>query len=78
MAQHKRFASVQEGVQYHQRLASIQEAAAYGAVSEKTIRRYISDGTLHGYRLGKKLLRVDLSEIDRLLKPVPTVDGGSQ
>jgi excisionase family DNA binding protein len=78
MPQGKRFASVQEGIQYHQRLASIREAAAYGAVSEKTIRRYISDGTLTGYRLGKKLLRVDLTEIDSLLKRIPTASGGGQ
>jgi excisionase family DNA binding protein len=73
--QHKRFASVQEGVQYYQRFTSVRDAAEYGGISEKTVRRYISDGRLTGYRLGKRLIRVDLSEIDALLKPIPTVGG---
>jgi excisionase family DNA binding protein len=74
---HKRFASVQEGVQYYQRFASIREAAEHGAVSQKTIRRYIASGQLTAYRFGVNLLRVDLSEIDRLLKPIPTAGGGA-
>lgn len=72
MPTQKRFASVQEGVQYYQRFASIRDAAAYSGLSEKTLRRYVSAGTLRGYRLGKRLMRVDLTEVDQLLRPFPT------
>lgn len=57
------------------RLASIQTGAAYADVSTKTIRRRISDGTLTGYRMGPRLIRVDLNELDDLLRPIPTVGG---
>jgi excisionase family DNA binding protein len=55
------------------RLASIDDAAEYCGVSTKTIRRRISDGTISGFVLGPRLLRVDLNEVDdRLLRPIPT------
>lgn len=53
------------------RLASIAGAAEYGACSEKTIRRRIADGSLTGYRMGPRLIRVDLNELDQLLRPIP-------
>lgn len=37
-----------------------------------TVQRRIADGTLHGYRLGKRLLRVDLNEIDAALREIPS------
>lgn len=55
------------------RYTSIQVAADYADVSVKTIRRWISRGTLTGYRIGPKLIRVDLNELDALLRPIPTV-----
>lgn len=54
------------------RLAPITSAAEYAAVSPKTIRRRIADGSLTGYRLGRRLIRVDLNELDELLRPVPS------
>lgn len=57
------------------RLDSIQNAAAYAGVSPKTIRRRISDGSLNGYRMGPRLLRVDLNELDAMLRPIPTAGG---
>jgi excisionase family DNA binding protein len=57
-------------------LVSIQIGAKFASVSEKTIRRYISSGDLTGYRLGKKLIRVDLDEINQLLKRIPAGGGG--
>lgn len=55
------------------RLASIQQAAEYAAVSPKTLRRRIADGSLTGYRVGQRLIRVDLNELDDLLQPIPTI-----
>lgn len=57
------------------RLASIPEAAEYAAVCTKTIRRRISDGTLTGYRFGPRVIRVDVDELDALLRPIPSAGG---
>lgn len=56
------------------RLASLNDAAEYAAVNPRTIRRRIADGSLTGYRLGSRVIRVDLDELDRLLEPIPTVE----
>lgn len=53
------------------RRASIPAAAEYVPCSAKTIRRRIADGSLTGYRFGRKIL-VDLDEIDALLQPIPS------
>ena len=51
---------------------SLADAAEYLGVSTKTIRRYIASGRLTGYRTGPRLLRVDMTELDALLRPIPT------
>lgn len=58
------------------RLDSIPNAAEYLGVSTKTIRRYIAAGRVTGYRTGPRLIRVDLNELDAMLRPIPTVGGG--
>ncbi len=59
------------------RYGSIAEAADLVGASTKTIRRRIADGTLTGYRMGPRLIRVDLSEIERVLAPIPTAGNGA-
>lgn len=54
------------------RLASIQQAAEYAACNPKTIRRYIAAGRITGYRMGQRMIRVDLNDLDALLRPIPT------
>jgi len=58
------------------RLKSLSDAAEYGGCSTKTIRRLIASGRLTGYRLGPKLIRVDLDELEALLKPIRTTKAG--
>ena len=58
------------------RLASINAAAEYAGVSAKTIRRRISDGTIKGYKLGSRTIRVDLLELDAAFRAIPTAGGG--
>jgi len=53
-------------------LASIADAAEYAAISTKTIRRRIACGDLTGYRVGPRLIRIDLVELDAMLRPIPT------
>ena len=58
------------------RFASINDAAEYAGVSTKTIRRYIAAGRLTGYRVGPRLIKINLAEVDALLRPIPTVGAG--
>jgi excisionase family DNA binding protein len=58
------------------RFVSLTDAAAYVGCDVITIRRRIADGTITGYRLGNRNIRVDLRELDRLLKPIPSTDAG--
>jgi excisionase family DNA binding protein len=53
------------------RWASPDTAAAYADVSTKTIHRRILDGSLPAHRLGPRLLRIDLNDVDKLFRPVP-------
>ena len=58
------------------RFISQEEAAEYVGCDVRTIRRKIAAGELHGYRLGEKVIRVDLREVEQLLKPIPTTQTG--
>lgn len=51
------------------RYASPQQAAEYLGVTDRTIRQMISDGRLTGYRASARLVRVDLDEIDTVMRP---------
>ena len=54
------------------RLTSLADAAEQLGISVKTLRRRISDGTVHGYRVGR-LIRVDPDELRvRLLTEIPS------
>ncbi|WP_193596613.1 DNA-binding protein [Microbacterium sp. YJN-G] len=54
-------------------LVSLAVAADRFGISIKTLRRRISDGTVHGYRVGC-LIRVDLDELsEQLVVEIPTV-----
>ena len=57
------------------RLESIPHAAEYVGVSTKTVRRWIAAGRVTGYRAGPRLIRVDLNELDAMLRPIPTTGG---
>ena len=56
-------------------LASLADAAEQLGCSPKTIRRYIAAGTLTGYRVGPRNLRVDLAEVEALARPIPAASG---
>ena len=53
-----------------QQLRSVADAATIFGVSQKTIRRRIADGTLTAYRFGPRLIRVDVLEVQQLLRPI--------
>ena len=59
------------------RLATLPDAAKYVGVTDRTLRRWVADGVIQGYRLGRKTVRVDLNEVDdKLCKPIPTAKAG--
>lgn len=53
-------------------LESVRQAADRKAVHRDTIRRAIARGDLTGYRMGRRIMRVDPDEVDALFRPVPT------
>lgn len=52
---------------------TLNAAASRFDCSERTIRRMIANGELTGYRVGKRLVRVDAAEVDQLARVIPTV-----
>ncbi|MCG7597842.1 helix-turn-helix domain-containing protein [Mycobacterium sp. PSTR-4-N] len=48
----------------------IPDAAAYLGVEHKTVRRLITSGELPAYRLGKRLIKIKVADLDALLTPM--------
>jgi excisionase family DNA binding protein len=59
------------------RLVSLAAGAAFADVSVRTLRRYIAQGRLTGYRVGPRLVKVDLNELEQLARPIPAARAGS-
>ena len=59
------------------RYVSIQDAAAYLGLTDAGVRKFISEGRLTGYRLGKRAIRVEMNEVEELLSPIPTAKVGA-
>jgi hypothetical protein len=58
------------------RLVSLAAGAAFADVSIRTLRRYIAQGRLTGYRIGPRLVKVDLNELEQLARPIPAARAG--
>lgn len=56
----------------NRRYVSLNVAADYLGVSVKTIRRMIAAGEITGHRVRGKIIRVDLQEIDNVMRPIPS------
>ena len=54
-----------------QTFETITEAARRTGVHPRTLRRRIADGSLTGYRVGPRLIRLDPAEVNGLLRPIP-------
>ncbi|MHA7293898.1 helix-turn-helix domain-containing protein [Arthrobacter sp. HLT1-21] len=59
------------------RYVSLTESAEYTNLSTRTIRRYIAQGLLTGYRVGPRQIRVDLNELDEMFRAMPTTGTGN-
>jgi len=49
----------------------VQEAAHHYTVSQRTVRRWIADGRLTAVRVGPRLIRVRLDDLDAMVRPIP-------
>ncbi|MDX1883053.1 excisionase family DNA-binding protein [Mycolicibacterium sp. 120270] len=47
----------------------MQQVAEYLGVTDRTVRQMITDARLTGYRNGKRLVRIDLNEVDAAMEP---------
>lgn len=52
------------------RLTTLKVAAEYADVHPRTLRRWIAAGRVPAYRLGPRLIKVDLDELDEFMRPV--------
>jgi len=60
-----------------QRLEPLIAAAKYRKVDPRTLRRWGEQGRITLYRVGPKLLYVDLDELDNLARPVASAARGA-
>ena len=49
------------------RWASVQQTAEYLGIHTSTVRRWVANGDLIAYRSGRRLLRLDLNQVDEYL-----------
>jgi len=52
---------------------SLQQAADIYGVSVDTLRRRVVSGDLPASRLGRRLIRVRVEDLDHMFRPIPTV-----
>jgi excisionase family DNA binding protein len=53
------------------RWVSLADAAERVGVTTRTLRRWIAAGTLPASRVGPRLVRVNLDDLEALLRPIP-------
>jgi excisionase family DNA binding protein len=57
------------------RYASVKTIAEIYDVDPRTVRRWISEGRITGYKIGAMLVKVDLNEVEeKIVRVIPTVE----
>lgn len=54
------------------RWATTRQTATYLQVGERTVRRMIADGHITAHRMGRRLVRIDLAEVDHAFSVLPS------
>lgn len=54
-------------------LIPLRDAAAQLGVHPRTLRRYITEGRITGYRIGDRRVVLDVADLDQLAQPIPAV-----
>jgi excisionase family DNA binding protein len=57
-------------------LITFDDAEKLLVLDKRTLRRYVAEGRLTGYRIGPRALRLDADEVEALAKPIPTAQVG--
>ncbi|MGJ6124917.1 helix-turn-helix domain-containing protein [Mycolicibacterium sp. Y3] len=47
----------------------MQQCAEYMGVTLRTVREWITQGKIQGYRINARVIRVDLNEVDAAFQP---------
>jgi excisionase family DNA binding protein len=58
-----------EDAAVQRRWATMQQTADYMGVSLRTVREWITQGKITGYRINARVIRVDLNEVDGAMQP---------
>lgn len=59
------------------RYASIPNAAEVLDVHHSTVRKWISEGRIRGYKFGERIIRVDLNDVEAMATPIATANRGA-
>jgi excisionase family DNA binding protein len=54
---------------------SLADAAEHVGVTTRTLRRWIAAGALPAYRVGPRLVRVNLDDLEELMRPIAATAG---
>lgn len=52
-------------------LLTVKEIVTKTGYTERTLRRWIADGTLQAYRVGPRGIRIKAADLDNFLRPIP-------
>lgn len=58
------------------KFVSINEAGEILGLTPKTIRSFIAAGRIPASRLGTKVVRIHVDDLEAFIRPIPTADGG--
>ena len=53
-------------------LCTPREACDYLKITDRTMRRYVSEGKIRAYRIGTKHIRLRVADVEALLERIPT------
>lgn len=54
-----------------EKFVSLAQSADYYGMSERSIRRMIAEGKLPAYRVGKRQIRIKVTDLEALAAPIP-------
>jgi excisionase family DNA binding protein len=57
---------------------SLSRAAEHYDMSTRSLRRMIDEGSLPAYRVGKRQIRIRVTDLETLARPIPTALAASE
>ncbi|WP_255800945.1 helix-turn-helix domain-containing protein [Mycobacteroides abscessus] len=65
--------AVKQPISAPRRLVSVAAAADHLDVCSRTVRRYVAAGRLTAYRIGPRLIKIDMAELEQLPMQLVTI-----